>query len=105
MFTKKHLVYVVFILLAFLVLPVEALDLPNYAGAGGGNLSADLQSKGKKITDIISMVVAILAIMGILVGAGKIGVGKGDEGKQWVIGGVTALVIAGSVYGIASLAL
>ena len=103
MFTKKHLFFAVFIALAITLLPAaQALTLPNYA-SGGGNLTSDLQSKGKAVTDIISMVVAILAIMGILVGAGKIGVGKGEEGKQWVIGGIVALVIAGSVYGIASL--
>jgi hypothetical protein len=103
MFTRKHLIYAIFFALAIAVLPAHAsLTLPNYA-AGGGNLTSDLQSKGKAVTDIISMVVAILAIMGILIGAGKIGVGKGEEGKQWVVGGIVALVIAGSVYGIASL--
>ena len=103
MYTKKHLVCAVLFLVSFFLIPAAyaALTLPNYAS--GGNLSSDLQSKGKAVTDIIAMVVAILAIMGILVGAGKIGTGKGEEGKQWVIGGIVALVIAGSVYGIASL--
>lgn len=85
-----------------LVLPVEAVTLPNYAQSGG-DLSNSLQTKGKAITDIISMIVAILAIMGILVGAGKIATGNGEDGKKWVIGGVVALIIAGSVYGIAQL--
>ena len=85
------------------VLPAEAAQLPNYAQ--GGNLSTTLQSKGKAITDVISMIVAILAIIGILIGAGYFGVGNGDRGKQWVVGGVVALVIAGSVYGIAAIAI
>jgi hypothetical protein len=103
MFTKKHLFVAVFIALAITLLPAaQALTLPNYA-SGGGNLTSDLQSKGKAVTDIISMVVAMLAIIGILIGAGKIGVGKGEEGKQWVVGGIGALIIAGSVYGIAAL--
>lgn len=101
MITKKHLMYVIFFSLAIAVLPAEALTMPNYAA--GGNLTTDLQSKGKAVTDIITMIVAILSIMGILVGAGKIGLNNGEEGKKWVVGGLTALVIAGSVYGIAAL--
>jgi hypothetical protein len=80
MFTRKHLIYAIFFALAIAVLPAHAsLTLPNYA-AGGGNLTSDLQSKGKAVTDIISMVVAILAIMGILIGAGKIGVKRASNG-------------------------
>ena len=41
--------------------------------------------------------------MGILVGAIKIGGGNPEGGKTFIIGGVVALVIAGSVYGIATL--
>lgn len=85
------------------VLPVEAVDLPNYAK--GGNLSSSIQSKGKNFTDLISMIVAVLAIIGMLVGAAKFAIGNGEDGKKWVIGGVVALVLAGSVYGIAQMAL
>lgn len=103
MFTKKHLVYVVFALLAVAVLPVEAaLQMPNYA-SGGGNLTADVQSKGKAITDIASMIVAIVAILGIIIGGGKIAFGQGEEGKKWLIGGIAGIAIAGMAYGIASL--
>ncbi len=100
---KKFLTLFACVAAVLLVLPVEAATLPNYAQ--GGNLSTTLQSKGKAITDVISMIVAILAIIGILIGAGYFGVGNGDRGKQWVVGGVVALVIAGSVYGIAAIAI
>ncbi len=99
---KNFLVLFACVAAVLLVFPVEALQLPSYAQSGG-NLSQSIQSKGKAITDVISMIVAILAIIGILVGAGKFGVGNGEEGKRWVIGGVVALIIAGCVYGIASL--
>lgn len=89
------------------VLPVStaeaAVTLPNYAQ--GGNITQDVQTKGKKITDLVSMIVAILAILGIFIGAGYYGVGKGDQGKVYVIGGLVGLLIAGSAYGIAALAL
>jgi hypothetical protein len=80
---------------------VEALELPNYAQSG--NLEGELQRKGQAVTDVITMIVAILAIIGILVGGGKIAVGDPQGGKQWLVGGIVALVIAGSVYGIAAL--
>lgn len=79
----------------------EALELPNYAQSG--NLEGELQRKGQAVTDVITMIVAILAIIGILVGGGKIAVGDPQGGKQWLVGGIVALVIAGSVYGIAAL--
>lgn len=103
MFTKKYLLVLFSIVLVVATLPVEAaLQLPNYA-TGGGNLTADLQAKGKSATDIISLIVAMLAIIGILIGAGYYAVAKGEQGKTWVVGGAIALIIAGSVYGIASL--
>lgn len=100
---KKFFTLFACVAAVLLVLPVEAAQLPNYAQ--GGNLSTTLQSKGKAITDVISMIVAILAIIGILIGGGYFAVGNGDRGKQWVVGGVVALVIAGSVYGIAAIAI
>jgi hypothetical protein len=66
-------------------------------------LESDLQSKGQAITKILSLIVGIVAIMGILVGAIKIGGGNPDSGKTFVISGIVALVIAGSVYGIATM--
>lgn len=103
MLTKKELLIVACVVFGFMVLPAHALTLPNYAA--GGDLSSSLQSTGKRITDVVSMVVGIVSIIGMLVGAIKIGTGKGEEGKTWVVSGIVALVIAGSVYGIASLAL
>jgi hypothetical protein len=102
MLNKKHLFYIVAVALIVLTLPVEALQMPNYAN-GGGNLTSDLQSKGKAVTDIISLIVAMLGIIGILVGAGYFTAGKRENGMQWVVGGIVGLIIAGSVYGIAGL--
>ncbi len=100
---KKLLLLFVCIAAVLLVLPVEAIQLPNYAA--GGNVQSEVQTKGKAFTDLISMVVAILAIIGILIGAGYFGVGNGEKGKKFVVGGIIALILAGSVYGIAKLAI
>ena len=101
---KKFLLVIACLAAMLLVLPAEAtLTLPNYAQ--GGNVTQDVQTKGKAITDFVSMIVAILAIIGMLVGAGYYAVGTGEKGKMFVIGGLVALIISGSVYGIAALAL
>ena len=99
---KKLAVLVGLGLVAVAVLPTEVwAALPNYAQ--GGNLESDLQTKGQAITKILALIVGIVSIMGILVGAIKIGGGNPESGKTFVISGVVALVIAGSVYGIAAL--
>ena len=101
---KKFLFLIACVAAVLFVLPAEAtMQLSSYAQ--GGNVTQDVQSKGKAFTDLISMIVAILAIIGMLVGAGYYGIGNGEKGKTFVIGGVIALVLAGSVYGIAALAL
>ena len=82
--------------------PVMAeVKLPNYANSGSAENKA--QSVGKKITDFISLGVGILAIIGMLVGAGYFAVGNRERGWQFLSGGFIALVIAGLVYGIAAL--
>lgn len=100
---KKLILLVLCIAAVVMVLPAEAVTLPNYAQ--GGNVTQSVQTKGKAFTDLISMIIAILAIIGMLIGAGYYGVGNGENGKRFVIGGVISLVLAGSVYGIAAMAL
>ena len=72
---KKLFVLTGLAVLAVALVPAEVLAaLPNYAQ--GGNLESDLQSKGQAITKILSLIVGIVSIMGILVGAVKIGGGN-----------------------------
>lgn len=90
--------------LGFMATPILSyadVTLPNYAAAS--DLKTSIQAKGKAITDTITMVVAVLAIIGIIVGAGYFAVGNGEHGKRFLVGGIIALVLAGSAYGIASL--
>lgn len=99
---KKWFFIVFLFFVAFATVPADAAtQLPNYAQ--GGNLQSQVQSKGKTITEIISLIVVGLSIIGMLIGAGYIGVGKADTGKPIFIGGVVAILLAGSVYGIAQL--
>jgi hypothetical protein len=86
----------------FSVVPEAAAALPEYA-KGGVNLKAAIESKGKAITDIASLILAVCSILGIIIGATMIGTGQADRGKSWVIGGVAGLIIGGTVYGIAAL--
>lgn len=100
---KKWFLIVCLFLVSFAaVVPVKAAtQMPNYAQ--GGNLNTQVQSKGKAITEMISLIVVGLCIIGILIGAGYIGVGKADTGKVYVIGGIVGIILAGTVYGIAAL--
>lgn len=100
--------YMIALLGAMLLVGVMAVEpaladlrLPNYAQNQG--LEQALESKGRNITNMISMVVAIIAIIGMLIGAGYFGVGNKETGTKFLVGGVIALVIAGTVFGIAQL--
>lgn len=99
--------YVIPLLLA-LLLTVEpslagndSVELPSWANTG--DLESELSSKGKEAASIISIIVAILAIVGMLVGAGFFAVGNQENGKKYLIGGIIGLIIAGSVFGIAAI--
>lgn len=99
---KKVLLVAACLMAVWMALPAEAtLQLPNYAQ--GGDLSTTIQTKGKALTDIISMIVAILAIIGMIIGGGYFTVGNGEMGKKFLFGGVTGLIIAGAAYAIAAL--
>lgn len=101
---KNVLVVMAFLGVLFMAMPdpvMANVKLPNYANSGSAETKA--QSVGKKVTDFLSLGVGILAIIGMLVGAGFFSVGNKERGVQFVSGGFIALVIAGMVYGIAAL--
>ncbi len=77
------------------------LKLPSYAS--GSNVKADVEKKGKNITDVVLIVVGVISMLGILVGAGYMGSGNSEKGKQVMLGGVAGIVIASLVFGIAKL--
>ncbi|MCP5008174.1 MAG: hypothetical protein GY941_30210, partial [Planctomycetes bacterium] len=79
----------------------NAVELPSWAQTG--NLESELSNKGKDAANIISLIVAILAIIGMLVGAGFFATGKQEEGKKFLFGGIIGLIVAGSVFGIAAI--
>ncbi len=101
---KSYLLIAIFISTLFLdplLAANSGLELPSWANSG--NLEGELSSTGQNVAGIISMIVALLAIGGMLVGAGFFTVGNPDRGKTYLFGGVTGLILAGSVYGIAAL--
>lgn len=77
------------------------MRLPGYAQ--GSDLRITIEERAHAITDIISLIVSILAIMGILIGAGYFASGQGERGKSYVVGSVIGLILAASAYGIAAL--
>jgi hypothetical protein len=99
----KRLLLVLSCLFTFAVplhLAYAEVQLPNYAQ--GTDLKSAAQDKGKKITDIVGMIAAICCIIGMAVGGGMIGVGKGEDGKRYLIGGIVGLIIVSLIYAIAS---
>lgn len=77
------------------------VELPTYAV--GRDLHGELMQKGHAITMVLSLLVAILAIIGLLVGAANFALGNGERGRAYVAGGVIALLLATSAYAIAAL--
>ncbi len=77
------------------------MRLPGYAE--GSDLRITIEERAHAITDVIALIVSILAIIGILIGAGYFAIGQGERGKSYVIGSVLGLVLAASAYGIAAL--
>ncbi|MHB8254176.1 MAG: hypothetical protein ACYDEV_10875 [Acidiferrobacter sp.] len=92
-----------FLLVAVFVSDVSsaAMRLPNYAQ--GADLRVTLEERAHAITNVIALIVSILAIIGILIGAGYYTSGQGERGRSYVIGSVIGLVLAASAYGIAAL--
>lgn len=97
---KKILVVIACLAVFWMALPAEAaLQIPSYAQ--GGDLKTVTESKGKKITEIVSLVVVIISIICIMIGGGYFSVGNGERGKQFVVGSVVGLILAGAAYSIA----
>ncbi|MDA8391024.1 MAG: hypothetical protein M0Z76_09900 [Gammaproteobacteria bacterium] len=78
-----------------------SLQLPDYAQ--GADLRVALEERAHSITDVIALIVSILAIIGIFIGAGYFATGQSERGRSYVVGSVIALVLAACAYGIANL--
>ncbi len=105
---KKLFLQLAFLMVIMFAQPVllpdsaqAELKLPSYAS--GSNVKADVEKKGKNITDVVLIVVGVISMLGILVGAGYMGSGNSEKGKQVMLGGVAGIVIASLVFGIAKL--
>lgn len=78
------------------------LELPNYA-ADGEDLKTHVETKGKNVTKLLSLGVAIVSIIGMLIGAGYFGIAEAQKGRQWFLGGCIGLALGAMVYAIAAL--
>ncbi len=78
-----------------------SLQLPDYAQ--GADLQMALETRARAITDVIALIVSILAIIGIFIGAGYFATGQSERGRSYVVGSVIGLVLAACAYGIANL--
>ncbi len=100
-----------FLMTLFLVLSLSSLniayaknknvELPTWAEQG--DVKTEINSKGKNASEVLTAVVVLIAILGMLAGAGFFAFGNSDMGKKLIFGGIIGLVIAGSVYGIAAI--
>lgn len=79
---------------------VAELRLPNYAQSADAETA--VESLGQRITNLVSLVVAIICIIGMLIGAGYAGAGNGERARQFFVGSMIGLAIAGTAYGIAA---
>ncbi len=77
-----------------------AFKLPNYATSS--NVEAEIQAKGKKITDTVALVAGILCILALAVGAGYLPFNR-ERGNYFLIGGGVGLLLLTLIYGIAGL--
>ncbi|MFQ5470967.1 MAG: hypothetical protein ACE5EH_11795 [Gammaproteobacteria bacterium] len=91
----------VLIIISIPDISLAEVKLPTWADSG--NLENELSNKGQSVANVIAMIVGMLAVIGMLVGAGYFAIQKAEQGKQWLSGGAIGLVVAGSVYGIAAL--
>lgn len=82
-----------------LISKVAFAKLPTFAS--GGDLSSQLESKGQAVTDMITLVAAIVGVVAIAGSAIYFSSGNADRGKQFLVGGLIGIFIAGTVYGIA----
>jgi hypothetical protein len=80
-----------------------SLQLPSYAA--GTDVMAQATSTGKKITDLASLIVAIIAIICIIVSGVFFSQGNAETGKRYLVGSLIGLFVAGCAAGIAQLAL
>ena len=79
----------------------EAFKLPNYATSS--NIESEIQNKGKKITNVVALVVGIVAIIGMLVGGIFYATNNPETGKRYFFGGIIAIILSSLVLTIAQL--
>ncbi len=85
----------------FMYKMVYASNLPSYAQ--GGDLEGALETKGQAVTDIVTLLAAIVGVIAIGIAGMYFSAGDSDKGKQFLIGGLIGIFIAGAVYSIATL--
>ncbi len=91
----------IFVPIPALERPAEAaFKLPSYANSGG-NLEAEAQKKGKQFTNTAMMISGILAVLGLVAGAGVLVLKGGQDGKVVLLRAGGALIILSLVFAIA----
>ena len=95
------LLAVLTLMLAAPVGHADAITLPDYAQ--GADLRSAIEARGQAISDVLAFVAGIVGIIGIIVGAIKMGAGDPEGGKRQVIWGALGILVATLAYGIAAL--
>ena len=100
----KIVLMVVATILVFFSIDLLAANnvLPTYAS--GGSLQSEVQTKGKKITDMVILLVGIVSILSIIASAFYYSLlSNPEKGKQLLFGGMGGIMIASLSFGIAKL--
>ncbi|MES0328326.1 MAG: TrbC/VirB2 family protein [Gammaproteobacteria bacterium] len=88
-------------LLAFLYTTPVLAALPSFAS--GGDITGDLESKGQTIVDTVTLISAIAGVIAIAGSGVYFSGGNSEKGKQFLVGGLIGIFVAGAVYSIAGL--
>jgi uncharacterized membrane protein len=75
--------------------------LPSYAA--GADVQTKVETVGKKVTDVVSLVVAVIAIVCMVASGAFFAMGNREAGRQLLFGSMAGLLISGLAYGIAAL--
>lgn len=80
---------------------VAQVKLPSYAA--GADVQTRVEAVGKKVTDVVSLIVAVIAILCMVASAAYFAMGNRDTGRNLLFGSIAGLLISGLAYGIAAL--
>ena len=98
---------IIFLWVTLVLLSVDVLAaqqvLPSYANTGG-SLTSQSATLGKKITDVVVLVVGIISVLAIIWSGFHFATANGESGRRFFFGGMIGIIIASLAFSLAKLA-